>query len=73
MLAVAGGQWQAPLRVLPATAGLFAPALLDIPAVVLYIKSGLLDSRTIKCNLYYEYCEERFVMHDLLHELARSV
>lgn len=37
------------------------------------IKSGPLDSHTIKCNLYYEYYEERFVMHDLLHELARSV
>ncbi|XP_044985834.1 putative disease resistance protein RGA1 [Hordeum vulgare subsp. vulgare] len=29
--------------------------------------------RAIKCNLYDEYYEEKLVMHDLLHELARSV
>ncbi|RLM77994.1 disease resistance protein RGA2-like [Panicum miliaceum] len=28
--------------------------------------------RAIKCNLFDEYYEEKYVMHDLLHELARS-
>uniref|UniRef100_J3LD28 Uncharacterized protein n=1 Tax=Oryza brachyantha TaxID=4533 RepID=J3LD28_ORYBR len=37
------------------------------------IKSRPHTNRAIKCNLFDEYYEERFVMHDLLHELARSV
>lgn len=35
------------------------------------IKSRPRSSRVIKCNMFDEYYEERFVMHDLLHELAR--
>uniref|UniRef100_A0A0E0K040 Uncharacterized protein n=1 Tax=Oryza punctata TaxID=4537 RepID=A0A0E0K040_ORYPU len=36
------------------------------------IKSRHRSSRDIKCRLFEEYYEERFVLHDLLHELARS-
>lgn len=36
------------------------------------IKSRPRSSRDIKCRLFEEYYEEQFVVHDLLHELARS-
>ncbi|TVU29999.1 hypothetical protein EJB05_21599, partial [Eragrostis curvula] len=37
------------------------------------VKSRPRSSREIKCNLFNEYCEERYVIHDLLHDLACSV
>ncbi|CAO2038293.1 unnamed protein product [Urochloa humidicola] len=35
------------------------------------VKSRPLSSRDIKCMFFYEYYEERYVIHDLLHELGR--
>ncbi|KAJ1279235.1 hypothetical protein BS78_04G139700, partial [Paspalum vaginatum] len=37
-----------------------------------YVKSRPLSSRDIKCGFFGEYYEEKYVIHDLSHELAHS-